>query len=272
MYIIEFSPTEPCVKFLKEQAKRADLPVSVYYPVNDKNPLVVMTWVGAEPNLPSIVLNSHMDVVPVFHEQWTHDPFAAEMDKDGNIWARGAQDTKPVGMQYLAAIRSLKKSGITQLKRTVHVLFVPDEEMGSHSGMREFVHSEPFKAMNVGFALDEGGCADSNDVLPLSFAEKSSWRIEFICHGETGHGSIMLANTAAEKLSYLIQKFKELREIETAEGNTQDINAKRNVTSINLTVIKGGLEGNIVPAEMSAIYDIRLAVNADHQAFEKMVI
>lgn len=257
---------------MKEQAKRADLPVSVYYPVNDKNPLVVMSWIGAEPNLPSIVLNSHMDVVPVFHEYWTHDPFAAEMDKDGNIWARGAQDTKAIGMQYLAAIRSLKKSGITQLKRTVHVLFVPDEEMGSHFGMREFVHTEPFEAMNVGFALDEGGCADSDNVLPLLFGEKSTWRIEFICHGETGHGSIMFANTAAEKLFYLIRKFEELRKIEATKGKSQDIKGTRNVTSINLTVIKGGSEGNVVPAEMSAIFDVRLAIYADHQAFEKMVI
>lgn len=257
---------------MKEQAKRADLPVAVYYPVNDKNPLVVMTWLGAESNLPSIVLNSHMDVVPVFNEHWSHEPFAAEMDKDGNIFARGAQDSKSVGMQYLAAIRSLKKGGITQLKRTIHVLFVPDQEMGSHFGMREFVHTEQFKVLNVGFALDEGSCARSNNILPLIYGEKSSWRIEFICHGETGHGSIMFANIAAEKLFYLMRKFDELREIEAVKDKSQDIETKRNVTSINLTAVKGGLEGNVVPAEMSAIYDIGLAIDADHQAFEKMVI
>lgn len=257
---------------MKEQAKRADLPVEVYYPVNDKNPLVVMTWIGAEPNLKSIVLNTHMDVVPVSKEFWSHKPFAAEMDKDGNIFARGAQDTKAAGMQYLAAIRALKKDGITQLKRTIHVLFVPDEEMGSHFGMREFVHTEQFKALNVTFALDEGGCADSNNFLQLYFAERSTWRIEFICHGESGHGSIMFENTAAKKLFYLIKKFDELREIEAVKDKSEDITTLRNVTSINLTVVKGGLEGNVVPAEMSAIFDVRLALDADHQAFDKMVI
>lgn len=83
-----------------------------------------MSWIGEEPQLPSIILNSHMDVVPVFAEMWTHPPFAAEMDNEGRIFARGTQDMKCVGMQYLAAIRALKKDGRT-LRRTLHILFVP---------------------------------------------------------------------------------------------------------------------------------------------------
>lgn len=35
---------------------------------------------------------------------------------------------KCVGVQYLAAIRALKRDGVQQLKRTVHIVFVPDEE------------------------------------------------------------------------------------------------------------------------------------------------
>ncbi|KOB72895.1 Aminoacylase, partial [Operophtera brumata] len=31
-----------------------------------KKPVVVITWQGAQPELPSILLNSHMDVVPVY--------------------------------------------------------------------------------------------------------------------------------------------------------------------------------------------------------------
>lgn len=81
---------EPCVEFLKRQAKSLDLPVSIYHPVNEKNPIVVITWKGSQPELPSIVLNSHMDVVPVFEEHWKHSPFAAEMDEDGKIFARGS--------------------------------------------------------------------------------------------------------------------------------------------------------------------------------------
>ena len=35
-------------------------------------------------------------------------------------------------------------------------MFVPEEELGGMDGMRLFVHTEQFREMNVGFALDEG--------------------------------------------------------------------------------------------------------------------
>lgn len=66
-----------------------------------------------------------MDVVPVFEKFWTHPPFAAEINAEGKIFARGAQDMKCVGTQYLGAIRALKRSGIMQLKRTIHLTYVP---------------------------------------------------------------------------------------------------------------------------------------------------
>ena len=60
-----------------------------------------------------------------------------------------------VGIQYLEAIRRLKRVDY-EPKRTIHCLFVPDEEIGGVEGMKKFVQLDQFKAMNVGFALDEG--------------------------------------------------------------------------------------------------------------------
>lgn len=56
--------TEECVEFIKKQAAELELPVQVYEFVA-KKPIVVVTWKGLEPELPTIMLNSHMDVVPV---------------------------------------------------------------------------------------------------------------------------------------------------------------------------------------------------------------
>lgn len=83
-----------------------------------------MTWLGVDPTLKSILLNSHMDVVPVYRKYWTHEPYEAEIDDEGRILARGSQDMKSVGMQYLRAVKVLKDQGI-QLKRTVHLMYVP---------------------------------------------------------------------------------------------------------------------------------------------------
>ena len=46
------------------------------------------------------------------------------MDENGNIYGRGAQDMKCVGIQYIEAIRRCIKDG-RKFKRTVHLLYVP---------------------------------------------------------------------------------------------------------------------------------------------------
>jgi hypothetical protein len=60
-----------------------------------------------------------------------------------------------VGIQYLEAIRRLKGAKY-EPKRTIHCLFVPDEEIGSARGMKKLIKIEEFKALNIGFVLDEG--------------------------------------------------------------------------------------------------------------------
>lgn len=61
-----FRSTEPCVEFLKKQAKSLGLPTEILYPVDKENPVLLMTLKGTRPDLPALMLNAHMDVVPVF--------------------------------------------------------------------------------------------------------------------------------------------------------------------------------------------------------------
>lgn len=79
----------PCVEFLTGLAHNLSLEVSIHYPANKENPVVLMTWKGQQPELPSILLNSHMDVVPVAEGYWKYPPFGAHIDENGNIYARG---------------------------------------------------------------------------------------------------------------------------------------------------------------------------------------
>ena len=97
------------------------------------------------------------------------------MDDEGRIFARGAQDMKCVGIQYLAAIRHFKKNNIT-FKRTIHLMFVSEEEQGGVDGMRVFAFTDEFKSLNAGFSLDEG-IASEDDVFNVFYAERSTWRI-----------------------------------------------------------------------------------------------
>uniref|UniRef100_A0A8C0MWJ9 N-acyl-aliphatic-L-amino acid amidohydrolase n=2 Tax=Canis lupus familiaris TaxID=9615 RepID=A0A8C0MWJ9_CANLF len=45
--------------------------------------VTILTWPGTNPRLSSLILNSHTDVVPVFKEHWSHDPFEAFKDAEG---------------------------------------------------------------------------------------------------------------------------------------------------------------------------------------------
>lgn len=79
-----------------------------------------------------------------------------------------------VGMQYLGAIRSFKRDQI-KLKRTIHVTFVPDEEIFGRDGMKAFVKSDDFRELNVGFLLDEG-IASENEIFKIFYGERTCWR------------------------------------------------------------------------------------------------
>lgn len=161
------------MQFLKRQAESLNLTFNVYRLFNEKAPIVIISWIGTKPSLPSIMLNSHMDVVPVFPEHWTHPPFGAEIDDQGRIFARGAQDMKSMGVQNLAAIRALKRSNKT-LERTLHLTYVPDEETDAKYGMKPFVHHDVFKSLNVGFAIDEGSTTEG-DTYHIFYGERSNW-------------------------------------------------------------------------------------------------
>lgn len=121
-----------------------------------------------------------MDVVPVFEEFWSHPPFAADIDENGRIFARGAQDMKSIGTQYLAAIRALRKDGVKQFKRTIHIIFVPDEEINGEYGMEAFVLSKEFSDLNIGFALDEGDPSPTDDLIVYN-GERTCAGINYRC-------------------------------------------------------------------------------------------
>ncbi|KAG5677567.1 hypothetical protein PVAND_007317 [Polypedilum vanderplanki] len=259
----------PCVEFLKRQADEIGLEFHVVYPSSEMKPLCIISYHGTNSKLKSIMLSSHMDVVPVDRECWSYDPFGAEMDDDGNIFARGSQDTKAIGTQYLAALRYFVRNKI-QFKRTIHVTFTPEEEVGSIGGMKEFIETEAFKNLNVGFALDEGAPL-WNEFFTAFYGERSTWQVEFIIKGEAGHGSIMIEDTAAVKLQRLLTKLTEYRQSEYARLSSRlDLQMIGRITSSNVTIINGGHQANVIPSEFKIMVDFRVSNDIDHEEFVKM--
>lgn len=144
----------------------------LFSPVEGK-PIVVMSVRGSEPEERSILLNSHTDVVPVTESKWTHPPFGAHI-VGGRIYARGSQDMKSVGLGYYEAVRRLRDKGHV-FRRTVHLSYVPDEEIGGQEGMGLFVKTAEFAALKVGFVLDEGVPSPRPSSLLLFNGERAPW-------------------------------------------------------------------------------------------------
>ncbi|CAB3409536.1 unnamed protein product [Caenorhabditis bovis] len=223
---------------------------------------VIMTIPGGNPELPAIMLYSHTDVVPTFREHWKYDPYEAYKDEEGNIYGRGAQDMKCVGIQYMEAFRRHFAKGTKQWPRTIHIVWGPDEEIGHQNGMRGFSLTEEFKNLNIEFALDEGIASD-DDHYRIYYAERIPCWVKVTLPGQPGHGSKFIENTAFEKLQNLMNAVAKFRNEQKSLLESNPSMTLGDVTTTNMTIINGGVQVNVVPEKFEAFIDIRMTPRQD---------
>lgn len=253
--------------FLKKVSEEYGFEYDTYECVKGK-PIVLLTWRGSDESLPSILLNSHIDVVPVEEDRWHCDPFSAYKNENGDIFARGSQDMKCVSIQHIEACYRLKQSGFKPL-RTIHISLVPDEEIGGRDGMEAFVETERFKQLNIGFSLDEG-LASPTESFNVYYGERSAWWIKLKASGPTGHGSQLFPSTAVDNLMKFLSHFVSWRDEELKKLTEQKLDIGE-VTSININMLKSGkfsedfstFQPNIIPSDAEASIDIRCAPSVD---------
>ncbi|KAG0475295.1 hypothetical protein HPP92_014981 [Vanilla planifolia] len=240
-------------------------------------PLVLLSWPGLRPSLPSLLLNSHTDVVPAESHKWHHPPFSAFTDSDGKIVSRGSQDMKCVGIQYLEAIRRLKAKGFSP-DRSIHLSFVPDEEIGGRDGVGAFVKSNQFLELNVGVVLDEG-LASPGEEYRVFYGERSPWWTVIKARGAPGHGARMYDGTAMENL---VKSLEVIRRFRTSQFDLVKAGRKAEgeVVSVNMVFLNAGTPSsasrtgfvmNVQPSEAEAGLDIRVPPNADVEALERRI-
>lgn len=78
-------------------------------------------------------------------------------------------------------------------------------------------------------------------------------------------------NRPGEKIYYMLDKMMQLRQREAQKLKDNPKLTQGDITTVNLTMLKGGLQSNVVPSEMRLTFDIRLAIDVDHDAFEEQV-
>ena len=136
--------------------------------------------------------------------------------------------------------------------------------------MLGFVKTPEFRALNVGLSLDEG-IASADDEVPLYYGERNCFWLKITCPGSPGHGSRFLENTAGEKAQKVINKLLEFRAEEKARLEANPGLTLGDVTTVNLTLMSGGVQVNVVPDKFILNFDIRITPSTDIAQFEEKV-
>ncbi|CAD0199883.1 unnamed protein product [Chrysodeixis includens] len=256
------------VEFWKELAAAENVPISVHE-YTPGYPVVILKWAGTDTSLDSIMLNSHMDVVPAaMSDGWTYDPFEAHIDENGVMYGRGTQDMKSVSIQYYMALRRLKANKVSLL-RNVYMTLMPDEELGAENGMIPFLKSKEFLDLNVGLELDEGSSFPV-PFIPIFYQDKVVWQIRIDCYGVSAHGSTFPTtnNTATGKCNNVINRFLKFRDEQYALYGKAPADDAGHYTSVNLNKMTAGTADNVIPSLVSLVFDMRLGNTVDTEEFD----
>jgi glutamate carboxypeptidase len=161
---------------------------------------------------------------------------------DGRIWGPGVLDMKSGIALMLAAIEGLRAwhgDGDGDLPRPVTVLLVSDEEVGSSSSR----------------SITEGLAKKSAAVLVL----EPSYGL---------HGAVKTARkgvgeyTLEKGESAIVELAKQIIEI------SKLVDLKRGLT-LNVGLVNGGTRVNVVPAEATAVLDVRIARMRDAAGIDR---
>jgi succinyl-diaminopimelate desuccinylase len=201
-------------------------------------------------NGPKLLLNGHIDTVPVGdRNNWSHDPFDAEM-VDDRIYGRGVSDMKGGVAGMMIAAEALLSSEV-QLKGDLIVAAVSDEEMLGSLGTKYLLDEGLIKC---DAAVTGEACImrPPYDEMDLVIAERGALWLEAISKGKSAHGSVPhMGINAVEKMAKFILAMEKL------QFNYKQHDLLSPPTVAVGTTIQGGFKENAVPDLCKATFDIR---------------
>ena len=168
----------------------------------------VITRIRGTGEKPSLLLLSHLDVVPANPKEWSVNPFGGVV-KDGFVWGRGAIDMKSMTAMEVMVMKLLKRNNV-QLKGDVILVAVADEEKGGRAGAGWLVHNH-LEKVRADYVINEGGGLaipiNGKNVYTIQTAEKGIVWFKIKAKGRPGHGSVpTAADNAILRMNKVIEK------------------------------------------------------------------
>jgi len=251
---------------------------------------VIARLPGRDATRPGLVVHGHIDVVPANADDWSVDPFAAEI-RDGMIWGRGAVDMKNMDAMILAIVRKWARTGYKP-PRDIVLAFFADEEAGMTFGSRWMASEHPEVFAGCSEAISEVGgfsvtVADGKRLYFVEAAQKGIHWMKLTAHGRAGHGSMMNDENALTSIAEAVAKIgryewpqrytktvkalfskiaqvtgkkydeADLRPLLSEIGPTARMIGATLQNTANPTMLEAGYKANVIPGSASAVIDGR---------------
>ena len=237
---------------------------------------VVYARIGSDEGF-RVVLNGHVDVVPVGNlDGWDFDPFSGEI-RDGKILGRGTSDMKCGLAVLLFSMAMLNESG-ADLKGDIRLHVVCDEEIAG-PGTKWFCENGYADGANAVMVGEPTG----HDTIEIG--QKGSLHLTLTAHGTPGHGSTgnYKGDNAITKLSRVLLNIDDITAVpghfldsQARALKNSRIIAERTINhplvgnvidhcSANVGIIEGGGKINQVPDLATAKIDVRLPCGCKHE-------
>ena len=206
---------------------------------------------------PCIALNAHGDVVPP-GLGWTRNPYGAEIIEDPvhgpTMYGRGVAVSKSDFATYTYALRALRAAAASgfPLRGSIELHFTYDEEAGGDIGPRWLLaegHSRPDFAVSAGFSY------------AVTTSHNGCLHLEVTVNGRQGHAAMPESGIDALEAATAI--------LQSLYAGREALKARRSAVhgishpTINVGLIAGGINTNVVPDRVSFRIDRRIIPEED---------
>jgi acetylornithine deacetylase/succinyl-diaminopimelate desuccinylase-like protein len=208
----------PCAEVLRARLAEDGITAAIHESAPARGNLIARLPRASRPpsgplRPPSLLLMSHLDVVPVEDpERWPYAPFGGVI-AEGRVFGRGSQDAKSLAACEVLVMQLLRRRGVA-LKGDLALLAAADEESGGRFGAG-WVVAQPELAAQVRaeVALNEGGGAAVHAPRGLGYlfatGEKGRLEVRIRIDGKPGHASApWRAENALERAGIVLERLR----------------------------------------------------------------
>lgn len=189
------------------------------------------------PDLPTILLNSHHDTVRP-NSAYTRDPFQAEII-DGKLYGLGSNDAGgPLVCLIMSFLHFYERQ---DLKYNIVVAATAEEEISGHEGIERIWDLLP----PIDFAM-----VGEPTLCQMAIAEKGLMVLDCVVRGKAGHAA------REEGVNAIYEAMKDIEWLKTYKF--PKVSPTLGEVKMTTTVINSGKQHNVVPAECNYTVDVRV--------------